>query len=134
MSPPTWSSSAPSACSRRSTATGWCCTADRDRLLDIVHHARIAAGIAQQGYDIIRADEVQRLALERALFIIGEAAANLSKDVRAAIDQPWRDIIALRNVLAHRYARVDLARLVGTVSERLPELLVAVEAHVEDAR
>jgi uncharacterized protein with HEPN domain len=53
-------------------------------------------------------DRIRRLAVERLLEIVGEAANSLSEDFRTQHPTvPWRDIIGLRVVLAHHYHRVD---------------------------
>jgi len=49
-------------------------------------------------------NDEKRTAVERQLFVIGEAAARMSpewKDARPAV--PWRQIVGLRNLLAHGY-------------------------------
>jgi uncharacterized protein with HEPN domain len=54
------------------------------------------------------ADMAVRLAVERLLEIIGEAARALSDDGRARYpDVEWRDVTRLRVVLAHPHRRVD---------------------------
>jgi uncharacterized protein with HEPN domain len=53
-------------------------------------------------------DEAIRLALERSLEIIGEAATAVSEPARARFqDVEWRRITRLRILLAHHYHRVD---------------------------
>ncbi len=110
---------------------------DRDAgyLLDMLHHAR---GVAQalQGRtlgDYLR-DEELRLAVERRIEIIGEAARRVSQAFQSAHSEiPWRKIIAQRNVLAHEYGEVqdDLVWQVGTAS--VPELIVLLEPLVPPA-
>ncbi len=67
-----------------------------DRLRDILRYGQIAVSLAYAQ----RRDDVWRLALERSLFLIGEAASALPREIRQAIDQPWPAIIGLRNLLA----------------------------------
>lgn len=41
---------------------------------------------------------------------IGEAANNLPEEIKARYPEiPWRDIVDFRNLLAHRYWRIDLS-------------------------
>ncbi|MBM3774292.1 MAG: DUF86 domain-containing protein [Acidobacteria bacterium] len=80
------------------------------------------------------ADAKLRLAVERSIEIIGEAARRLSEDFRAAHPEvPWRQIIAQRNVLIHEYDQIhpdalwrlvsgDLPALVSTLTSLLPPL------------
>ena len=57
-----------------------------------------------------------RRALERCVELIGEAATRLPEDWRASNPQiPWRQIIALRNVLIHGYD-VVLAEVLWNVA------------------
>ncbi|MCC7293138.1 MAG: DUF86 domain-containing protein [Phycisphaerales bacterium] len=79
----------------------------------------------------------QRLAVERRIGVIGEAARKLSDTFKAGHpDIPWREIIRQRNVISHGYfasvhdclqrvARVEVPRLVQQlaplVSQPLPD-------------
>jgi uncharacterized protein with HEPN domain len=61
-------------------------------------------------YDRTRFDESELLksAVARKLTIIGEAAAHVSKSLRAAHPEvPWVDIIAFRNFLIQDYFGID---------------------------
>ena len=59
----------------------------------------------------------------RNLEIIREAAGNLSSSFRKSHSKvPWRQITAMRNVLAHEYFGVDLDIVWKVVSKRLPVL------------
>lgn len=51
----------------------------------------------------------KRLALERALEIIGEATKHISEEILhdKQNTSPWRKIIGLRNILSHEYFRMD---------------------------
>jgi len=52
--------------------------------------------------------EMLRDAVIRQLGIIGEAAANLSKLFKERHSkQPWKDIVGLRQILLHKYWKVD---------------------------
>lgn len=62
--------------------------------------------------------------MERLLEIIGEAANSLSEDFRAQhANVPWRDIIGLRNVLAHHYHRVDPSQVWAIAATEVPSLV-----------
>lgn len=98
---------------------------DRERLVDILEFGRVAVEYVDECPSL---NEVQtRLAVERALYLIGEAANHLSPATMKRIDQPWRHIVALRQVLAHRYEEVSPARLVEIVVQWVPGLLKAVD-------
>ena len=73
------------------------------------------------------ADRVRRLALERALELVGEAARRVSEGVqRAHPEVEWRSIVGLRNVLAHQYGVIDHERLYRTGVESIPRLIAAL--------
>ncbi len=73
-------------------------------------------------------DSVLRLAVERALEIVGEAARGVSSEFRAAHPEiPWADIIGQRNILAHEYGYIDGRRLWQTASEDMTTLINAID-------
>lgn len=110
---------------------------DRDAgyLLDMLRHARgVVRALEGRTLADYLGDEELRLAVERRLEIIGEAAGRVSQAFRSAHrDIPWRKIIGQRNVLAHKYGEVqdDLVWQVGTVS--VPELIVLLEPLIPPA-
>lgn len=62
------------------------------------------------------------LALERALEVLGEAAARVSRDCRSAHPEiGWRQIVGQRNVIAHKYGEIDRRRLYETVTVQVPK-------------
>src|SRR5687767_12271994 len=70
-----------------------------------------------------------RLAVERGLEIIGEAAGRVSSAFRAEHPEiPWRDMVGLRNVLAHDYAEIVDQQVWDVAFERLPELISHLDA------
>ena len=104
---------------------------DRDAgcLLDMLEHARgiarAAQGLSPERY---AANEDVRLAVERRVEIIGEAARQVSASFRQAHPEiPWRKIIAQRNILAHEYGDIqdDIMWRLATVS--IPELVALLE-------
>ena len=73
-------------------------------------------------------DELLRLGLTRAIEVIGEAAAKVSKALREAHpDVPWQNIINTRHRLIHGYDAVDLSLLWRIISEDLPPLILQLE-------
>ena len=69
-------------------------------------------------------DKMRKLAVERQLEIIGQAANKISKETQAMIENiPWSNIIGLRNKLAHDYGEI-LAERIWTISKNsIQELL-----------
>lgn len=72
---------------------------------------------------------VTRAALERTLFIVGEAANRVPREVQAQHPEiPWPAIIGLRNLLAHGYETIEPQKLWLTATISVPELLHHLDA------
>ena len=88
----------------------------------------------EQPFSTLLADPLRADAITFNLLIIGEAAGKLPIDLREAHPQiPWRQVVGLRNVIAHQYFRLDLEIIWDVVEEELPELRRAVEAMLMEA-
>ena len=75
------------------------------------------------------ADAMLRLALTRAVEIVGEAAAQVTDAGRAELpDVPWPQVIGMRNRLVHAYFDINGDILWDTVLIALPLLLVQLRA------
>lgn len=71
----------------------------------------------------------------RNLELIGEAAAHIPDDVRAAHSEiPWRMIIATRNRLIHGYLGIDNDTLWSIIQDDVPELLPLLKALKREAQ
>lgn len=82
-------------------------------------------GVKFHGYE---KDRKLQLAVERAIEIIGEAARNVSKEFQTKHSEiPWRGIIGQRHMLAHEYGEIKQERMWLVASERIPELISALE-------
>lgn len=104
---------------------------DRDpaHLWDMLQAARDAAGIvANVTREEFLGDRVRMLALERSLELVGEAARRVSDALRKTHPQiPWKEMIGLRNILAHDYGRIDHDKLYATVMKDIPNLIKELE-------
>ena len=73
----------------------------------------------------------------RNLELIGEAAGRIPSEVRDSHDAiPWRDIVALRNRLAHGYTGVNDDTVWQVIENEIPDLLAALrdlQANTEGA-
>jgi uncharacterized protein with HEPN domain len=70
----------------------------------------------------------RRLAIERGLEIIGEAARHVSETLRAQHPEiPWQDIIGQRNILAHDYGNIDYDLLYETAVQDIPALIAQLQ-------
>ena len=68
--------------------------------------------------------QITRLAVERKLEILGEAARRVSlrfRDEHAEI--PWKETVGLRNVISHEYDKVNYTAIYRIVRQRVPELI-----------
>ena len=55
--------------------------------------------------------------------IIGEAVKNIYEEVRENHpDVPWKEIMAMRNILVHEYWGIDESVVWNTIKKDLPEL------------
>lgn len=104
---------------------------DRDpaHLWDMLQSARDAAGIVENvSRESFLGDRVRLLALERSLELIGEAARRVSDAFRKTHPRiPWKEMIGLRNILAHDYGRIDHDKLYTTAVREIPKLISALE-------
>lgn len=62
-------------------------------------------------------------AVTRNIEIIGEASSKISKETKERhAEIPWRDIVAMRNILIHEYFRSDAETVWNVVQRDLPRL------------
>jgi uncharacterized protein with HEPN domain len=104
---------------------------DRDAgyLLDMLEYAQgvVRALTGRTLADYVRGEDL-RLAVERRIELIGEAARRVSPEFRGKHPEiPWQKVIAQRNVLAHEYGEIqdDIMWQVATIS--VPELVSLLE-------
>jgi len=78
----------------------------------------------------------KKYAVVRALEIIGEAAKNLSKELRAKHKEiPWKEIVGMRDKLIHWYFGIKWELVWETVQNKIPELknkLLKISAEQND--
>lgn len=79
--------------------------------------------------DDIDTDDQLRLALDRAVEIVGEAAGKITDEFQAETPEiPWGAIKGLRLIVAHRYYEIDHDILWETVTDHLPPLIAQLES------
>ncbi len=106
---------------------------NEQRLDDIRRMCEVAAQVAARGRSAFDGDELLRLALERALEIAGEAATQLSNTARAEYpDVAWRELVAVRVLLAHAYHRADPDQLWSIAVNDLAAVAAALGSPVRD--
>lgn len=100
---------------------------DEKRLDDIRDMCAKVASLVERGRAAIEADEVLWLALERAIEIAGEAATQVGGETKARFPGvAWKELVAVRVLLAHAYHRVDLDQLWGIAANDLPTVAQAL--------
>ena len=100
----------------------------RLRLDDIMRGSEHIAELVARGREVCESDWVLESALIHELTMIGEACAGLPGEVCGEYPEvPWRDIVAMRNELIHRYFGVDFEEIWVTATRDVPALLAQVK-------
>ena len=101
-------------------------------MLEACRNARQIAGEA--AFEDLMEDLKLRLAVERCLEIVGEAAGRVTMEFQQAHPEiPWRQVKGMRNILTHDYGRIDYEIIFVTVREEVPKLLAVLERLVAGA-
>ena len=102
---------------------------DRAYLWDMRELARDSRKFVQRiSFARLERDLMRRLALERALELLGEAARRVSETAKGEHpDIDWRALIGQRNVLAHDYGEIDHRLLYDNARRKIPLLLAELD-------
>lgn len=101
--------------------------------LSRLRHMRDAAReilefMEDESRDSLDSNRMLQMAVIKELEIIGEAANNISPEVKSQyFELPWRQIIGMRNRLVHVYFGVDVDLIWQTVRENLVPLIEELE-------
>ena len=102
---------------------------DRERLLDISEAIEHIERYAGPGSETFASDELLQVWVVHYLQIIGEAVARLSDSLKEKHPEvPWRQIIAMRNILVHDYFAVDVDEVWAVVEHELPGLKSKIDS------
>jgi uncharacterized protein with HEPN domain len=102
---------------------------DAGRLQDILEAVQRIEKYADRGRAVFNHDELVQTWILHHLQIIGEAASGISRTLQARhAEVPWRQIIAMRNILVHDYFSVDLDEVWVAVKSDLPGLKTMIES------
>ena len=89
---------------------------------------RINAYTEELNYEQFLQDKKTQDAVVRNLEIIGEAAKNISEELKDRYPQiPWKDLAAVRDKLIHHYFGVNFEIVWNIVKEELPEIILPLE-------
>ncbi len=106
---------------------------DRERLLDILEAIERIERYGSKGRDEFYKNELIQVWIVRHLEIIGEAVRGLTPTFTARHPEiPWKQIAAMRNVLAHEYFDVSLDEVWTVLVRELPALKSRIAALVVD--
>ena len=109
---------------RRSTA---------DRISDALEAMAAAERFAEASAPLFEGDEQALYAVRYAFVVIGEALGHVPDEVRAAHPAvPWRQIVGMRNRIAHDYLGVDRDLVWRTVTEEFPVVRPLLQAALDD--
>jgi uncharacterized protein with HEPN domain len=79
-------------------------------------------------YDSLKSDRRTQAAVLYEIVVMGEAANRISPAFQAEHPAvPWKDIIGMRNILAHQYDKVDSAVVWDAVHQDIPELMTLLQ-------
>jgi len=84
--------------------------------------------------DALKDCPLERAAIERMLTIIGEAAKNISPQLRKEFPEiPWKATAGMRDKIMHHYFGVDYEAIFQTIRIDLPVLKQGIEAILSHA-
>jgi uncharacterized protein with HEPN domain len=106
---------------------------DRWRLLHMAEASEQALEfLRDRARDDLESDTMLRMALARAVEIVGEAASKVSPAGREELsDIPWSEIIGMRHRIVHAYFDLNLNILWNTVRSEMPKLLAQLRPHLD---
>lgn len=102
---------------------------DFEFLSDIAEAARRISGYAgEMTYDQFLGDLKTQDAIVRNLEIIGEAAKNISSEIKAKYPSiPWKDLAGARDRLIHHYFGVNYDVVWVIISKELPDVIRSID-------
>ena len=85
--------------------------------------------------DDMQTNKMMFFAVVKNIEIIGEAANNLTKEIREKHPEvSWKDVISMRHVLVHDYYNIDAKTAWQTAKDNLPELRRQICAILEQMK
>lgn len=91
--------------------------------------------IAEMSLESFEGNEQIYEAVLYNIFIVGEAANHVSEKLHNHYDEvPWRQIIGLRNIIAHAYHRLEPEIIWDLVTNDLPVLIAQLKQILDELR
>lgn len=102
---------------------------DVDLVMDLVNAARLVQTFTEgMSFDAFLADQKTHFAVYSQFVILGEASRRISQEFRDAHpDVPWREMISMRNRVAHGYDEIDWEVVWSASTSDLPPLVERLE-------
>ena len=86
-------------------------------------------------FEAFAANDEKRAAVEREVFIMGEAAARLPEEWKQQQPEiPWRKIVGLRNLLAHGYWVIDAEELWDIARNKVPGFVAQLRPLLDEGQ
>ena len=106
------------------------------QLWDMRNFGREAHDLVRRvSFEKLEGNSMRKLALERALELLGEAARRVSPGFQAKHAQiDWRALVGQRNVMAHDYGKINHRRLYDSAREKVPLLLAELNRMLGDEK
>lgn len=105
---------------------------DDARIWDMYENATLVVELADGHRQAdLASDQQFRLAMERLIEIVGEAARKVSREGQLAHPQiPWQKIVQQRHIISHDYDDLDYHAIWRVVTIHIPALIPQLEAIV----
>lgn len=102
---------------------------DKQRLLHVLEAIEeIENYVSGVNFDTFLQSSMMRFASVKQIEIIGEAANNISEEVKNKFTEiQWRQITGLRHVLVHEYFGVDTKLIWQIIADDIPELKIKIK-------
>ena len=103
-------------------------------LMDILESARrIEDYIGDLSFEEFEKDKKTIDAVVRNFEILGEASNNVPEDLKAKHpDVPWKQMIGMRNILAHEYYEVAMRVVWDTIKQNIPQVKILIKKVLDD--